>query len=150
MIKTIKSQICQARFSFSRPAIVALLLAGLTLSASAAAFAEPVRPAAEQRKIEALISAVEASGATFIRNGSEYEAGRAADHMRMKLERAGSRVQTAEQFIEGVATRSYLTGRPYYIQFPDGRKVKSGEWLHNKLAQLEAPAGSEACCSLNR
>lgn len=138
-------------------ALFAFAFSVFALATAFALHADPVRPQAEQRKINFLIEAVGSSDAIFVRNGAEYPAARAADHMRMKLNRAGSRVQTARDFIEGVASRSYLTGNPYYIQFADGRRVQSRQWLLAKLKALEARQAAQsssggsaegACCSL--
>ena len=49
----------------------------------------------EKKKIEFLLSSIEnLKGAKFIRNGSEYDDGKAAAaHLRMKLKNAGGKVQ---------------------------------------------------------
>lgn len=100
----------------------------------------------EAQKIQALIERVSASGAVFIRNGSEHSAEAAAAHMRMKLSRAGGRIKTAEHFIQYIATKSSFTGVHYRIRFADGREVKSAEWLRAQLLELEQTESS--CCSL--
>jgi hypothetical protein len=94
----------------------------------------------EAQKIQALIGSVEhLQGATFIRNGSEYDAKAAADHLRRKLDYAGKRVQTAQQFIDKLATGSSMTGTPYKIRFADGRTVESAVFFREVLKNLEAP-----------
>ena len=91
----------------------------------------------EDQRIEFLISAVgDLHDATFIRNGSEYGAQQAADHMRLKLRYAGKRVSTAEDFITCCATGSSMSGQPYQIKFADGRIVPSADFLREKLAQF--------------
>jgi hypothetical protein len=91
---------------------------------------------AEQQKIAYLIDSVATlQGATFIRNGSEYDAKRAADHMRLKLRFAGSRVKTAEDFIAYCGTGSSMSGIKYTIRFQDGRVVDSAAFLLGKLAE---------------
>lgn len=107
----------------------------LTLFATGALWAAP--SAQERQRIEALIAAVETSGLIFIRNGSEHTAPEAASHMRLKFGNAGSRISTAEQFIDYLASKSSITGIPYYLKFPDGRKEKAGLWLHRKLRDLD-------------
>src|SRR6187431_584322 len=80
----------------------------------------------ESAKIEALISSVEQlQGAVFIRNGSEYDGHKAAEHLRRKLDYARSKVKTAEQFIDLLATGSSMSGKPYTIRFADGHSVES-------------------------
>ena len=102
----------------------------------------------EEQKIQALIERVSVSGAVFIRNGSEHSAEAAAAHMRMKLSRAGGRIKTAEHFIKYIATKSSFTGIHYRIRFPDGKEVKSADWLRAQLVELESAEGS--CCSLKQ
>ena len=98
----------------------------------------------EAQKIQALIHSVETlKGAVFIRNGSEYDGAKAADHLRRKLDYAGSKVQTAEQFIDKLATGSSMSGKPYQIRFADGRTVESAVYFHEQLKKLEAPSISK-------
>lgn len=97
--------------------------------------------AIEQRKIEYLIGAIADLGdATFIRNGSEYSARQAVDHLHAKLQHAGNRIVTAEDFIVYCATGSSLSGEKYRIKFADGRMVDSAEFLRGKLAVFGNPA----------
>ncbi len=106
-----------------------------------ALFATPVfgQPDVEQDKIAYLIASVAAlQDAAFIRNGQEYDAERAAEHLRMKLRYAGDHVRTAEDFIACCATRSSMSGIRYQIRFHDGHTVDSAAFLHAKLAEYEA------------
>jgi hypothetical protein len=99
----------------------------------------PVTRLTEAQKIQALIHSVETlQGAVFIRNGSEYDGAKAAAHLRTKLDYAGKKVQTAEQFIDKLATGSSMTGQPYKIRFADGRTVESAVYFHEQLRKLEA------------
>jgi hypothetical protein len=91
----------------------------------------------ERQKIDYLVASVETlQGAQFIRNGKSYDAHAAADHLRLKLRAAGSRITTAEEFITFCASESSLSGMPYQIKFADGRVVNSGVFLHQKLADF--------------
>ena len=93
----------------------------------------------EQRKIEYLISSItDLHDAVFIRNGSEYDSPRAADHLRLKLRYSGGRVKTAEDFIVYCATGSSMTGEAYQIKFADGRIVATAAFLREKLAAYPA------------
>jgi hypothetical protein len=106
--------------------------------------AAPLAHLTEAQKIQALIHAVETlQGAVFIRNGSEYDSAKAADHLRRKLDYAGKRITTAEQFIDKLATGSSMSGKPYKIRFADGRTVESAVYFHEQLRKLEAPAVSK-------
>ena len=95
------------------------------------------RPAAEQAAIDWLISQVKVSEAVFIRNGVEYNGEKAAAHLKSKLFFAGKRVQTARQFIVGVASRSETSGKPYEIRDKDGVQQPLEKWLLEKLATFE-------------
>jgi hypothetical protein len=140
------------RYPMLAGAIVAALgaqAAGAQSTAAAAAThlpsgAVPAGRLSEAQKIQALIHSVEVlRGAVFIRNGSEYDGAKAADHMRTKLKYAGNKVQTAEQFIDALASKSSMTGKPYRIRFADGRTVDSADFFHAELRKLEAPAVSK-------
>jgi hypothetical protein len=93
-----------------------------------------VRPVEEQAKIDFLVEEVKNCPATFMRNGREYRASRAASHLSTKLRFAGRRVQNAREFVIGIASHSEETGAPYEIRWPDGRRQPLAEWL---LARLE-------------
>jgi hypothetical protein len=87
-------------------------------------------------EIDGLISYVGTSGVRFIRNGTEYSAAEGAQHLRDKLGRAGNRVKTTEDFITGVASTSYITGKPYLVKFADGHTQPTGDWLRTHLAEV--------------
>lgn len=115
--------------------IVAITLAVLTLFSGAVS----ARDTIENKKIEFLISAVEnLKGAKFIRNGTEYNRKEAAEHLRMKLQKAGDRVRTADDFIRLCASKSLLSGKPYMIRSSDGKTIKSAEFFREKLKEYNA------------
>ena len=88
----------------------------------------------EAEKIQYLISSVEAlKGAKFIRNGKAYDAGKAGDHLRLKLKAAGNRVKTAEDFIRICASKSSISGEPYRIRFSDGVTMEAEVFFRNRL-----------------
>jgi hypothetical protein len=99
----------------------------------------PAPALTEAQKIEALLQAVEKlqGKATFLRNGSEHDAKAAADHLRMKWQKAGSRVKTAPDFIRGCATGSSMSGQPYKIRFQDGHEVLSADYFWTELKKLD-------------
>jgi hypothetical protein len=93
----------------------------------------------ERQKIDALIASVEhLPGAVFIRNGTEYDGTKAAAHLRTKLDYAGKRIKTVDQFIDRLATASSMTGKPYKIRFADGRTVESAVYFREQLRRIEA------------
>jgi hypothetical protein len=95
--------------------------------------------ASEKEKIEHLIFSIETlASASFQRNGKYYTSKAAADHLRMKWKNAGSRIRTARDFIEKVASASGVTGRPYTIRWPDGKETRASEYLTEQLEKLSA------------
>lgn len=117
-----------------------MLLTALLFAASAFAL-----PMTEEQKIDALIHSVEiVPGAQFIRNGSVYDGKAAASHLREKRSYAGSRIKTANDFIDHIATGSSMSGRPYQIRFADGRTVDSAVFFRAELRRLEMPPAAAA------
>lgn len=113
--------------------ILAILLFAIAAHAQAGT---PTPP--ETQKIQYLISAIESlPNAQFIRNGTAYDAKSAADHLRLKLQRAGSRVATAEDFIRVCGSVSSVSGSPYQIRFADGTTITSEVFLRQKLHEFE-------------
>jgi Family of unknown function (DUF5329) len=99
-----------------------------------ALFAEPAP--AEMQRIESLLTMVaKTKDARFVRNGSDYSGGDAADFLRGKLRAMGKDVDTAEVFIDRIATKSSTTGRPYRVRFVDGREVNCADFLRAELAR---------------
>ena len=93
----------------------------------------------ERKKIEFLISSVaNLPGAKFIRNGSEYDGKKAAEHLRMKLQKAGGRIQTADDFIRLCASKSFISGKPYMIKSSDGKTIKSEAYFREKLKEYNS------------
>ena len=76
-----------------------------------------------------MISFVQTSGVRFIRNGTEYSGAEAAQHLRDKLDKAGDRVKTTDDFITGIASKSYISGKPYLVKFADGHTQLAADWL---------------------
>ncbi|MBL8329138.1 MAG: DUF5329 family protein [Rubrivivax sp.] len=119
-----------ARLLSRRIAVPAtLLLAALAASAWAAP------PPAEQRRIDAVLAAMAADRQSrFMRAGVAFSGSDAARFLRAKLLAQGAQVQTAEAFIEQIASRSSSTGRPYLVCSADGQRcVESGEHLRALL-----------------
>jgi hypothetical protein len=73
----------------------------------------------------------------FIRNGKEYSANKAAEHLRLKWEKAGRHVKTAEDFIELCGSRSSISGKLYKMRFADGRIENSAVILKEFLREIE-------------
>ena len=108
-------------------AIVALLLAKHGVGAS------PLRLPAEQAKIDFLLEEVKKSDDVFVRNGREYSGSRASSHLATKLRFAGKRVQTATDFILGIASKSEETGKLYEVRTREGHREPLRDWLLARL-----------------
>jgi hypothetical protein len=44
-------------------------------------------------------------------------------------------VKTTDDFIDGIASKSYLNGKLYLVKFADGHTQPTGEWLKAHLAE---------------
>jgi hypothetical protein len=99
----------------------------------------------EDARIEYLLNVVASlQDAQFIRNGKTYDSKAAVAHLRTKLRAAGSRVQTAEDFIRDCASESSISGKPYEIRFADGTVLRTADFLRQKLLEFDARQGSGA------
>ena len=92
----------------------------------------------EKAKIESLISHLEnLKDATFIRNGSDYDAKSAAKFLRGKWQANDKEIKTAADFIAKAATGSSTTGKPYLIRFKDNTQTKCSDYLTARLKVLK-------------
>jgi len=95
-------------------------------------------PPQEQSRIDRLIQLVESrKDMKFVRNGTEYDAADAAKFLRGKLEAMGREVTTAREFIERIASKSSMSGKPYHVKFADGRTMLASQFLGEELKRLE-------------
>ncbi len=92
----------------------------------------------EGEKIQLLLKALEKSDSTFIRNGTEYPARKAREHLERKLSAAGDSIVTARQFIRHIASGSSVTGAPYLVKLPNGRTIETSVWLLERLREIES------------
>ena len=90
--------------------------------------------AEEDADIQYLFDFVAASGCTFIRNGSDNNSEAAADHLRLKYVRGKRHVNSAEEFIDRLASESSWTGKKYTVNC-SGEVRESGIWLHKALSE---------------
>lgn len=93
-----------------------------------------------QQEINYLLEGIEKSSCTFHRNGSEHSGLEAADHLRMKYQRVGSRINSSEKFIDLLATKSSWTGSIYQMECEEGRLQPSAAWLYQMLNGKRAEA----------
>ena len=97
----------------------------------------------EKIKINYLIGEIEQLDGVFIRNGNEHSPAAAAAHIRMKMKKAmeswfapNQEQWTAEMFIEKIASRSSISGKPYKIKIKTGEIVEAGDWLYERLKKF--------------
>ena len=105
-------------------------------------FAMLVLPSAEAastddallRTINHLLTYVEESNCVFIRNGQEYNSKEAAKHIKTKNDTLMFDTKTPEEFIELAASKSTLSGQPYFVRCVDHSPVPSADWLSKELS----------------
>ena len=88
-----------------------------------------------EKTIAYLLHEVEASHATFIRNGTAHTPAEAAAHIKAKYEHFKSQIKTPEDFIRLAASKSLLTGKPYLVRTPEGKEASLDAWLREALQQ---------------
>lgn len=87
----------------------------------------------EQRSINHLLNFVETSQCTFVRNGVDHDSRNAADHIKKKYNYFKNKIHTADDFIALAATKSELSGRPYFVRCEQGKTILSADWLREEL-----------------
>ena len=94
-----------------------------------------------EAEIQYLLNTVGESDCTFIRNGKSHDSAAAESHLAMKYGRGKRWVDSAEQFIERIASESSFSGNPYQIQCLDQPARPTGDWLTGKLKTLRERQG---------
>lgn len=89
-------------------------------------------------EIDYLLQSIGNSDCTFIRNGERHDAQAAEEHLRMKYSKARRFAPSSEKFIERLASKSYLSKKPYFIECPGQEQVPSGDWLMQRLEEYRA------------
>ena len=84
--------------------------------------------------INYLLSFVENSDCTFIRNNRAHTAKEAVVHMQRKYDYFKDEIKTPEDFIRLAASKSLMSGRTYMVRTKDGKLIKSETWLLEALA----------------
>ena len=88
-------------------------------------------------EIRALIQEVADSGCEFNRNGSLHSAEAAAEHLELKYSRGKRYANSAEAFIDRLASKSSWSGKPYQM-ICDGEVHPAGDWLTSTLATIRS------------
>ena len=88
-----------------------------------------------ETEIRSLIQAVAESGCDFERNGSLHSAETAAAHLELKYARGKRYADSAEAFIDRLASKSSWSGKPYQM-ICDGEVQPVGNWLTTALEEV--------------
>ena len=112
----------------TRSMLPLVLIAGLVATARA--------DSETDTEIHALIQAVAESECEFNRNGSVYST-EAAEHLELKYSRGKRYADSAEAFIERLASKSSWSGKPYQM-ICDSETQPAGEWLTMRLEALRS------------
>ena len=109
----------------TRSILSVILIAGSIATVHAGADAE----------IRSLIYAVAESDCKFERNGSLHSAEAAAEHLELKYSRGKRYADSAEAFIQRLASKSSWSGKPYQM-ICDGQTQLTGDWLTATLQEI--------------
>ena len=96
-----------------------------------------------RNEIDHLLNFVGTSSCTFVRNGTEYAADKAREHLASKYRFVGARISTADEFIKYLGTGSSMTGEPYHVKCGK-TDLLSGVWLGDELARYRKVARTQA------
>ena len=94
--------------------------------------------ASSDDEIRYLISSVGRDGCVFVRNDRSYTRRQAREHLRSKWRLNEQLVESAEDFIEKLASRSVTSGQPYMIQCRGEQPTTAREWFRARLEQFRA------------
>ena len=112
-----------------------ILLAALAAAPHAAAAPD----AKAKREIDHLLSFVESSDCKFVRGGEAHDGKKAREHLERKLDYARSKLATADQFIDNIATGSSMSGEAYKVRC-GSQELTSRAWLRGELDKYRKTA----------
>ena len=84
-------------------------------------------------EIDYLLTQVGSSGCTFYRNGKRHSARVAREHLQSKRRHNAHLIDSTEEFIEKIASRSSISGKPYRIRCRGQGEQTAGEWFSTLL-----------------
>ena len=87
-------------------------------------------------RINTLILTIEESGCQFIRNGKTYTPVDSVAHIRKKYKYFSNDIDSIDKFIELSASKSLISGKPYYVLCDNGQRQASATWLTAKATEL--------------
>ena len=89
-------------------------------------------------EIDYLISSVGRGGCKFIRNGTQHLGKDARAHLKSKRRHNAHLFHSTEEFIEKIASKSAMSGKPYLIGCRAKAKQTAAEWFTALLAEYRA------------
>ena len=111
----------------------------ITISTLVIAMLITVPSIAEDRlasQIDTLILTIEDSGCHFIRNGKTYTPVEGVAHIKKKYNYYKDDIDSIDKFIELSASKSMISGKPYYVMCGDKERQVSATWLTMKATAL--------------
>jgi hypothetical protein len=87
-------------------------------------------------QINTLILTIEDSGCHFIRNGKTYTPVASVAHIKRKYNYYKDDIDSIDKFIELSASKSLISGKPYYVLCDDKERQVSATWLTMKATEL--------------
>lgn len=92
----------------------------------------------EEARISAMLDALaQKKDLIFVRNGDSHNCDEAVSHLRLKLGNTRNRIDTAEQFIDKVASSSSITGKPYIVRIPGKNDENAKPYLYALIAETD-------------
>ena len=86
-----------------------------------------------KNEINHLLNYVEHTPCYYIRNADKHTGKSAREHIEKKYDYYKEDIHSTEDFIRLSASKSTLSGSPYYIQCQNKAKIKSAKWLLDEL-----------------
>ena len=87
-------------------------------------------------RIDTLILTIEDSGCHFIRNGKTYTPVESVAHIKKKYRYYKDDIDSIDKFIELSASKSIISGKPYYVLCDDEERQVSAAWLTMKATEI--------------
>ncbi|WP_431222990.1 YfeK family protein [Serratia sp. L9] len=92
----------------------------------------------EEARIAAMLNALgQKQGLIFVRNGDDHTSAEAVEHLKLKLGNTRKRLNTAEQFIDKVASVSSISGKPYYVKIAGQPDVSAKIYLNQLIKETD-------------
>ena len=89
-------------------------------------------------EIDFLLDSVVTSDCVFIRNGKTHDAIAAREHLQMKRKRGKRYFNSADEFIERLASKSLWSGDAYLIQCGSEPQQTANDWFTALLQKYRA------------